>query len=104
MTDRSDVDAEGWAVRHRPAVIAAVAVPCGLAACLFAAGWLYDRDLRPAARQPVTPFPAPGLETEIHDGARDPHRPLAPVRSDPRIAVAKRAVVGSGIAGWEDQR
>ena len=98
MADRDR--AEGWSVRHRPAMIAALAVPCGLAALLFAAGWFYERDLRPGARQPVTPFPAPGLETFVHDGARDPHRPLPPVRRDARIAAAKRAVAAGSLTGW----
>jgi len=101
MDERPEAEPEGWSVRHRPPLIAAVAVPAVLAALLMGAGWLYDRELRPSTRQPVTPFPAPGLETFIHDGTQDPHRQPARVEPDAQLAAAKHAVVADGIAGWE---
>lgn len=103
MVERPEAIPESWSVRHRPAVVAAVAVPVLLAGLLLAGGWLYDRDLRPSTRRPVTPFPSPGLETFIHDGTEDPYRPRVGTLPDPRIAAAKRAVVEDGIAGWERQ-
>lgn len=103
MDERREAVPEGWSVRHRPAVIAALAVPLVLAVLLIVAGWFYDRDLRPTIRQSVTPFPAPGLETFIHDGAQDPYRPRSPVKPDPAIATAKRAIVRDGIVGWKQQ-
>ena len=103
MVERPEAVPEGWAVRHRPAVIAAVAVPLVLMLILLAAGWLYDRELRPSTRQPVTPFPAPGLETSIHDGAQDPYRPRVKAVHDSQVTAAKRTVVQDGIAGWERQ-
>lgn len=101
MADRAP---EGWGVRHRPAVIAALATPMVLALLLFAAGRFYIRDLRPATRQPVHVQPAPGLETYIHDGVNDPERPPARPRADPRIKAAKRSVVRTGLAGWDTAR
>lgn len=91
---------EGWGVRHRPAVIAALATPTLLALLLFGAGRFYIRDLRPGTRQPVHTQPAPGLETYIHDGVRDPERPLPHPRADPRIEAAKRSVTRTGLPGW----
>lgn len=101
MDERPAAAPEGWSVRHKPAVIAAVATPLLLALLLVVAGWFYDRDLRPATRAPTTPFPAPGLETAIHDGARDPHRPPVVVEPDMQVRAAKRAVLAEGIAGWD---
>ena len=101
MTERINSAPEGWSVRHRPAVVAALLFPLVLAGLLIVAGWFYDRHLRPSTRQPVAPFPAPGLETFIHEGAQDPHRPRAQPHAEARLAAAKRAVLRDGIAGWE---
>lgn len=91
---------EAWGVRHRPAVIAALATPALLALLLLGAGRLYIADLRPATRQPVHTQPAPGLETYIHDGVGDPERPPPRPRTDPRIEAAKRSVARTGLPGW----
>lgn len=100
----ADAEPEGWGVRHRPAVIAALVTPPTLALLLAAAGWFYVRDLRPATREPVHIQPAPGLETYIHDGVNDPQRLPPRPRTDPRLAAAKRAVVADGLPGWEARR
>ena len=98
MTD--DPHPEGWRVPQRPAMIGAVAVPLVLLIVLLIAGRFYDARLRPQHRQPVTSFPAPGIETHTHDGQGDPPRVLPKRGLDPRIEAAKRAVVADGIAGW----
>lgn len=103
MADRDD-EPEGWQVPQRPAVIAALAVPAGLLALLLVAGHFYARDVQPLHRQPIETFPAPGIETYIHDGALDPHRPRPARPRDPAIAAAKRAVAAQGLAGWEARR
>ena len=95
---------EGWHVPQRPAFIAAVAVPLVLLIVVAAAGRLYDRHLRPAHRQPVTTFPAPGVETFIHDGVRDPVRHPAPPAQDAAVAAAKRQVAAQGLADWSARR
>lgn len=95
---------EGWHVRHRPAVLAAATTPLILGLLLFGAGQLYVRKVKPATRQPVHVFPAPGLETYIHDGANDPKRVPPRLRRDGSIAVAKHAVVRDGLAGWVTAR
>ncbi|SEM57245.1 hypothetical protein SAMN05192583_0680 [Sphingomonas gellani] len=100
MAERDDVP-EGWSVRHRPALVAALATPLVLTVLLAIAGWLYCERLRPVVRQPVTAFPAPGLETFVHDGVADPYRPSRHTRPDPTIAAAKRSVVDGGIRDWQ---
>jgi hypothetical protein len=92
----SDEAPEGWQVRQRPAMIAAVMIPLVLLLVVTVAGWFYCRDLAPARRAPVTTFPAPGIETYSHDGAGDPQRPLPPTKADPRLDAAKRATVAQG--------
>lgn len=92
---------EGWSVPQRTPAVAAVATIGFLVVMLLLAGWIYSRTLRPERRQPVTTFPAPGVETFIHDGARDPHRPARAVQPDPAIEAAKRQVVAEGLAGWD---
>ena len=104
MADERDDSPEGWRVPHRPAVIAAVAVPVALALLLALSGRFYTDRLRPSARQPVHEFPAPGLETYIHDGANDPYYPPTRARPDPAIDAAKRSVTHTGLAGWEAER
>jgi len=103
MDERPEEAAEGWSVRHRPAVIAGLATPVVLLVLLLVSGWLYNRELRPATRQPVTAFPAPGLQTFIHDGTQDPYRPRIKAQPDAQVMAAKRAIVADGIAGWERQ-
>jgi hypothetical protein len=86
---------EGWQVPQRRAVIAAIAAPLTLLALVAGAGWLYERDF--AVRQrPVTAFPAPGVESYVHDGARDPERPELKPQRDAQVDAAKRAVVAGG--------
>jgi hypothetical protein len=86
---------EGWHVPQRPAMIAAVAAPLTLLAVVSGAGWLYTHTLKPVPRQPIA-LPAPGVESYIHDGARDPVRREAKPKRDARIEAAKRAVVAQG--------
>ena len=104
MDERPAAAPEDWEVRHRPALIAGLVTPAILLVLLLAAGWLYNRNLRPKTGQPVTAFPAPGLQTFIHDGVKDPYRPRLRDTQDAQIAAAKRAVVADGITGWERQR
>lgn len=87
---------EGWQVPQRKAMIAAVSFPLALLTIVLVGGWFYERDVAPGHRAPVTTFPAPGLETAIHDGALDPERPPLPTRPDPAIAAAKRAQIERG--------
>ena len=103
MDERPAAAPEGWHVRHRPAVIAGLATPLALVVLLLVTGWLYDRHLRAKTQQPVTTFPAPGLETFIHDGTKDPYRLQRKPQPDAAVTAAKRAVVADGIAGWERQ-
>jgi len=104
MDERPAAAPERWDVRHRPALIAGLATPVVMLALLLVSGWLYNRNLRPRTQQPVTAFPAPGLQTFIHDGVEDPYRLRPRTRPDAQVAAAKRAVVADGIAGWERQR
>lgn len=103
MAEQDDAP-EGWEVRHRPALIAAVAMPAVMLALLLVAGHFYDADLRPKTWRPIVTQPAPGLETYIHDGGKDPHRPHRVARPDPSIAAAKRAVAAEGLPGWRSAR
>lgn len=101
MAERQD-GPERWTIGRRAgrvAGIAAVAVPVGLLGAVALAGWFYDRDLRPEMRR-VTTFPAPGVETFIHDGALDPHKAAPHPRPDSAVAAAKRATAAEGLAGW----
>jgi len=98
MAERQD-EAERWTIGRRAgriAGIAAVAIPATLLAGVALAGWFYDRDIRPRTFQPVTTFPAPGVETFIHGGALDPHEPAVHPRPDPQVATAKRAIAREG--------
>ena len=92
---------EGWRVPQRIALITAVLVPLAMLAIVVAAGWVYNHRLHPPRRQPVTTFPAPGVETFIHDGAADPERPVTPPPVDPAIDAAKRRVAADGLADWQ---
>jgi hypothetical protein len=92
----ADDPSEGWAVPQRVPMIAAIAIPLTLLIVLIAAGWFYRHDLAPRRHPPVTVFPAPGVETYVHDGARDPVRSVATPTPDPRIDAAKRAIVAQG--------
>jgi len=91
----ADDTPEGWHVPQRPAMIFAVAAPLTLLAVAAGAGWLYDRDLAPK-RGPVTPFPAPGVESFVHDGGNDPVRPASKPKRDAPVEAAKRAIVANG--------
>lgn len=104
MGDETDDAPEGWRVRQRPAVIAGVATPIVLLGLLVFAAQFYDKDLRPSQRPRVTAFPAPGVETFIHDGVEDPNRRTRRIPTDPRIEAAERAVARDGLAGWEAAR
>lgn len=94
---------EGWRVRQRPAMIAGIATPVVLLGSLLVAAHFYRKDLRPPPPL-VTTFPAPGIETFIHDGAHDPQRPVRQGTTDLRIQAAKRAVVRDRPAGWSVAR
>ena len=100
MAERPEAEPEDWRVPQRAPMIAAVAIPLGLLGAVALAGHFYGSRIAPARAERVTPFPAPGIETYVHPGARDPHLPPAPHRPDPAIAAAKRAIVRDGMAGW----
>lgn len=104
MADANDDTPEGWGVRQKPALIAGLATPVLLLIALLVAGWFYDRDLRPKTQQPIVSFPAPGLETFVHDGVQDPQRPAGPATPLPAIEQAKRSVVSGGLVGWTSRR
>lgn len=96
----ADLPPEGWGVPSRTGARVAVAVPVFLLAMLALAAWFYDTRLRPARMRPVTPFPAPGIESYVHPGQGDPDVPVARPVPDPHIAAAARAVAREGLAGW----
>lgn len=99
----ADDSPERWTIGRRTgrvAAISAVLVPLALLAGVVAAGWYYDRAVRPETKRPVKTFPAPGVETYIHPGALDPHAAAPQPRPDPTVAAAKRAVTHDGLAGW----
>lgn len=91
---------ETWYVVQRAPVIAAVATLATLLASVVIAAHVYDRTLQPTHLRPVQTFPAPGVDTFIHDGVNDPHRPLPAPSPTPAIEAAKRQVVHDGLAGW----
>ena len=91
---------QGWQVPQRTPVLVAVAVLALLLALLGVAGWVYRSTLAPQHTQPMHSFPAPGVESFVHDGVEDPHTPSSPPRRDPAIEAAKRDIVAHGIAGW----
>lgn len=102
MAERPD-EAESWTIGRRAgriAGIAAVAIPAMLLGGVVLAGRFYDRDVRPETHRPITTFPAPGVETFIHLGALDPHRPAPHPRPDPAVVTAKQAVARDGLSGW----
>lgn len=86
---------EGWQVPQRRAMIAAILAPVTLLVVVVGAGWLYEHGIK-GQRPSVTPFPAPGIESYVHDGVRDPERPAPRAQHDARIGAAKRAIVADG--------
>lgn len=100
MAEPAETGPEGWQVPQRLPMIAAAAVPLALLALLGFAGHVYDARLAPLQRQSVTAFPAPGIETFIHDGGLHPERPKPRPAPDPAVESAKRAVAGEGLPGW----
>lgn len=91
---------EGWRVPQRVPAIAAAGTLVLVATLLVIAGFIYNHHIAPKRRAPVTTFPAPGVESYVHDGQGDPPRPRAYPRPDPAIEAAKRAVVERGLPGW----
>lgn len=100
----AEPEPEGWAVPMVKPLAAAGATLGMLLAMLTLAGWVYHKHLQSHRFQPLATFPAPGVETFIHDGTRDVDRPPPPPRADADLEQAKRAVVAGGIPGWESQR
>ena len=100
MSDQSN-EPEGWAVRQRVGMLAAVGTVATLVVLLIGAGMVYDRTLRPKTYQHHVPFPAPGLETLIHDGVKDPRAAAPSTTPDAGVAAAKRRILSNGLAGWE---
>lgn len=100
MAERPDAEPEGWHVPQRAPMIAAAVLPLlllvllAIAAHVYATHWEGERNRAPKI------FPAPGIESYIHDGPLDPDRAPARPAPDPAIVAAKRAVVTQGIAGW----
>lgn len=99
MAERADDGPEGWRVPQRVPMIAAAAVPLGLLALLSLAGRFYELRLAPP-HPAATAFPAPGIETFLHDGVRHPAAPQPKPAPDPAIAAAKRLVIAEGLPGW----
>lgn len=87
---------EDWRVPQGAPAIAAVGLLTTIAAVLLLAGHVYDTHIAPKHRAPVATFPAPGVETYVHDGALDPERPRPRATVDPALAAAERAVVAEG--------
>ena len=92
----ADDASEDWYVPQRRGMLAAAAIPLVLLLLVVSAGWSYNRYLAPAHRAPIKTLPAPGIETYIHDGAGDPHRPVVPGKPDSRLDAAKRATIAQG--------
>lgn len=91
---------EGWRVAQRRPLFAALTTLAFVAVMLGVAGYAYERTIAPKRTLSVQPFPAPGIESAIHDGAGDPVRPQPAVRPDREIEAAKDAVVAEGLPGW----
>lgn len=104
MAERPEAEQEGWHVPQRLPTIVAVATPLVLLMLLISAGWLYNRTIAPKRHQPITTFPAPGVETDMHDGGQDPPRQDPPPPPDPAVERAKRAVAADGLPGWGERR
>lgn len=100
MAKPRDDESEGWDVPFRIGLIAGLAVPIGLAIAVFATGVIYNRTLRPQVQFGVTPQPAPGLETAIHAGTRDPKAVAPPQSIDHAIERAKAETAAEGLAAW----
>lgn len=100
MAEREKPRHEGWQVAQRPAVLGAVLVPLGLLGSLLLAGRAYEGKIEPRHFQPVRTFPAPGVETFIHDGTGDPHRPKSRPAPDRGVEAAEREIVQEGLPGW----
>jgi hypothetical protein len=92
----ADDTPEGWQVPQRIPMIAAAVIPLVLLILLLGSAWFYDRDLAPTRRAPTHSFPAPGIETYVHGGARDPHDAVVYPGPDPRIEAAKHAILAQG--------
>lgn len=96
----ADPAPEGWGIPTRTATRALVAVPLFLLAMLSLAVWFYDGHLRPTRARPVTPFPAPGIETYVHPGQGDPDMPTPRPAPDAHVRAAMREVAAEGLPGW----
>lgn len=81
---------------QRTPALAAIGLLSVIATLLVLAGHVYDTHIAPRHRAPVSTFPAPGVETYVHDGALDPERPRPHATVDPALAAAERAVVAEG--------
>src|SRR6185437_1392494 len=100
MAEPRDDEPEGWSVSFRIGMISALAVPIGLGIAALAGGVIYDHTLRRQVQFSATPQPAPGLETAIHAGVRDPAAAPPPQPVDRAIERAKRETAAEGLAGW----
>lgn len=87
---------ETWRVPQRAPAIAAAALLVLVAILLVLAWRVYAGSIAPTRHPPLTTFPAPGVETFVHDGVRDPERPRAAPTPDRALAAAKAAVVAEG--------
>lgn len=96
----ADPQPEGWGVPTASATRILIAVPLVLLAMLSLAAWFYEGHLKPARARPVTPFPAPGIETYVHPGQGDPDMPAPHPSPDPHVQTAAREVAAEGLPGW----
>ena len=102
--DVTEWQSEGWAVRQRIGIAAAVTTPLLLLLALLFFGNWYGSTLRPLTVEHVTPFPRPGVVLERVTATRDPNQPAPRATPDAAIQDAKRSVAAEGITGWPGRR
>lgn len=93
MAEQDDAAPEGWQVPQGRALLAMLLIPLLLALAVWGSARVYDRRVKPRLYRDVATFPAPGIETYIHDGESDPVRTPARPHADAAIEAAKRSLV-----------